>query len=130
MTANKQTTDSMPSADIDAYLATLPDDKRAALQSLRQAIAAAAPGAVEAISYGAPAFKVGGRPLVAYNAAKHHCAFYVMSPAVMEAHQADLQGYDTSKGAIRFPPGKPLPAGLVAKLVGARLAEIEAGTTR
>src|SRR6187200_2358761 len=104
---------------IDAVLAGLPDEQRSALQSLREAIATAAPDAVEAISYGAPAFRYRDHPLVSFNAAKRHCAFYVMSPDVIVAHKADLAGFDTSKGTIRFTPSQPLPAGLVAKLVRA-----------
>jgi uncharacterized protein YdhG (YjbR/CyaY superfamily) len=46
-----------------------------------------------------------------------------MSPATLAAHRDELEGYETSKGTIRFQPGKPLPAGLVRKLVKARIAE-------
>lgn len=117
------------STEVDVFLARLPDDQRAALQDLRETISAAAPDATEAISYGVPAFKYRGRPLVSYGAAKNHCAFYVMSPAVMEAHAADPAGLPTGKGSIRFDPGTPLPAALVTKLVKARIAETErAGT--
>jgi uncharacterized protein YdhG (YjbR/CyaY superfamily) len=110
---------------IDAVLAKLPDDQRAALQSLRETIAAAAPDAVEAMSYGAPAFRYRDHPLVSFNAAQRHCAFYVMSPDVIAAHAAELAGLDTSKGTIRFTPEKPLPAGLVRTLVRARIAETD-----
>ena len=41
---------------IDAYLAGLSADKRAALQYLREVIQAAAPDAVECISYQIPPF--------------------------------------------------------------------------
>ncbi len=114
------------SAQIDAILGALPDDQRAALQALRETIAAAAPKAVEAISYSLPAFKYRGRPLVSFGAAQAHVALYVMSPATMEANQELLAGYDTSKGTIRFKPGTPLPADLVATLVRARMAETDA----
>jgi uncharacterized protein YdhG (YjbR/CyaY superfamily) len=119
-----RTTDATPSP-IDAVLAALPDDQRRALQGLRESIAAAAPDAVEAMSYGAPAFRYRDHPLVSFNAATQHCALYVMSPAVIAAHEADLQGFDTTKGAIRFTPERPLPDDLVAKLVRARMAETD-----
>lgn len=44
----------------------------------------------------------------------------------MEAHKAELEGYDTSKGTIRFPADNPLPEALVKKLVKARMKETDA----
>lgn len=121
--------DASPSQQIDAILAALPADQRAALQSLRETIAAAAPEAIEAISYALPAFRYKGRPLVSYGASKAHVAFYVMSPAAMDRHKDILAGYDTTKGAIRFQPDKPLPADLVRTLVQTRMAETDAAAT-
>lgn len=118
------------SLEIDALLAALPEEQRTALEKLRKTIRAAAPEAVESISYGIPAFKYRGRPLVSFAAAKAHCAFYVMSPAVMDAHRDALEGYDTAKGTIRFLPEQPLPAPLVEKLVRARIAETDATTNK
>ena len=43
--------------------------------------------------------------------------------ATLAAHRDELEGFERSKGTIRFQPGKPLPAGLVRKLVKARIAE-------
>jgi uncharacterized protein YdhG (YjbR/CyaY superfamily) len=60
---------------------------------------------------------------VAVGAAANHCAFFLMSGSTVADHAADLAGYDTSKGTIRFHPDKPLPAALVRKLVKARVAE-------
>jgi len=114
------------SVDVDAFLAALPSETSTALENLRRAIRAAAPDAEESINYGVPAFKYRGRPLVSFGAAKGHCSFYVQSPAVMDAHGDELASYDTSKGTVRFPPDKPLPDALVAKLVRARLAETDA----
>jgi len=105
---------------VDEYLAALSGDKRAALEKLRKAIRAAAPGAEECISYQLPAFRLDGRMLVWFGAASNHCAFY--PGAVVEAHQDDLAGYETSKGTIRFQPDHPLPASLVRKLVKSRIA--------
>ena len=108
-------------ATIDEYLAQLRDDQRVALEKVRRAIHAAAPRAEECISYRLPAFRLDGRFLLAFGAAAHHCAFYPGS--VIEDLGVDLSGYDTSKGTIRFPPGKPLPAALVRKVVKARIAK-------
>jgi uncharacterized protein YdhG (YjbR/CyaY superfamily) len=108
---------------IDEYLAAFSEDKRAALEKLRKTIKAAVPKAEECISYGLAAFRLDGKPLVAFGAAANHCAFYPMSSSTVAAHENDLKDYDTSKGAIRFAADKPLPAALVKKLIKARIAE-------
>ena len=107
---------------IDEYLASLSNEKRAALQKLRRAIRAAAPAAEECISYGIPAFRLGGRMLLAFGAAANHCAFYA-GALPLKAHEKELNTYDTSKGTIRFQTERPLPATLVRKLVKTRIAE-------
>src|SRR5437870_5945786 len=108
---------------IDEYLAAVSADKRRALEKVRMAIQAAAPTAEECISYGLAAFRLDGRPLVAFGASANHCAFYPMSSSTVLAHKDELKAYDTSKGTIRSQADKPLPAALVRKLVKARIAE-------
>ena len=111
---------------VDSILAGLPSDQRVAMQALRETIAAAAPDAEEAISYAAPAFRYRGRPLVAYAAAKAHCSFFPMSPAILDGHRDALAGYVMSKGTIRFVPARPIPAELVTAIVRQRREEIDA----
>jgi uncharacterized protein YdhG (YjbR/CyaY superfamily) len=108
---------------VDGYLAALPADQRAALERLRRTIRAAAGDAQECIRYGLPAFELDGRPLVYFGAAAEHCSFYPGSGAAVAAFAEELAGYDTSKGTIRFTPRAPLPAGLVRRIVKARIAE-------
>ena len=110
-------------AAVNAYLASQPSHMRAALQKLRKAIVAAAPNAKQSISYGMPAFKVDGRPLVWIAAFKEHCSLFP-GPSAIRLHAADLKAYKTSKGTIQFSPDSPLPMRLVAKLVKARMAEM------
>jgi uncharacterized protein YdhG (YjbR/CyaY superfamily) len=110
---------------VDEFLARVPEPQRAALEDLRAVIRAAAPEATEVINYGVPMFKLSGKNLVSFAAAKDHCSFYVQSPAVMEAHAAELTGFKTSKGTVQFTPHRPISAELVTKLVKARIAENE-----
>jgi len=108
---------------IDAYLANSSADQRAVLQKIRVTIRAAAPRAEECISYGLPAFRLDGKPLVAFGATGKHCAFYPMSGTTVAAHAKELARFETSKGTIRFQADDPLPAALVRRLVKARIAE-------
>ena len=108
---------------VDEYIAGLSDEKKDALETLRATIRAAAPGAEEYISYQLPAFRLDGKPLVAFGATATHCAFYPMTGTTVDAFKEELEGYPTGKGTIRFQAAKPLPATLVRKLVKARIAE-------
>jgi uncharacterized protein YdhG (YjbR/CyaY superfamily) len=112
-------------ARIDAYLAALPVEQRTVLGDLRATIAVVAPDAVEAISYGLPAYRYHGRPLVAYSGAKAHCSLFPMSGAVLGTFHAELAGFDSAKGTLRFTPDHPIPDELVASIVRARMAEID-----
>ena len=91
---------------IGEYLAALSEDKRVALEKLRQIIRTAAPKAEECISYQVPAFRQNGL-LVGFGATAKHCAFYLMSASMVAAHEDVLHAYDTSKGTIRFPADRP-----------------------
>jgi uncharacterized protein YdhG (YjbR/CyaY superfamily) len=114
-----------PPKDIDEYLASVPEPARGTLSKVRAAIRSAAPPeATEAISYRIPTFKYKGN-LVAFAAFSKHCSFFPMSLAIMAAFKNELKAFDTSKGTIRFPLDKPLPAALVKKMVKARVAERE-----
>jgi len=113
-----------PPATVDDYLAAAPVDRRAALQKLRATIKAAAPKATERVSYGIVGYKLGAKPLVGFGYWKAHVALYGSVSRLMKEHAAELTPYVHSKGTIQFPMDKPIPYGLVAKIVRARVAEV------
>jgi len=104
-------------------LAAVTPEQRRALESLRQSIRTIVPKAEECISYGLAAFKLDGKPLVAFGAGKNHCAFSPMSSTTVATLAKELKKSDTSKGTIRFPADGLLPAALVRKLVKAPVLE-------
>jgi uncharacterized protein YdhG (YjbR/CyaY superfamily) len=108
---------------VDDYLAALPEEARTTLEKIRKTIKAVAPKATEVISYQMPMYKYHGM-LVGFAAFKDHCSFFPGANPVA-TFKDELKAYKTSKGTIRFPIGKPLPAALVKKLVKARIAENE-----
>lgn len=101
--------------DIDAYLEGVPADRRVALQALRETILDVAPDAVECLSYGMPAFRVNGKVICYFSATKGWCAFY--PGGLVPAFEAELAGFSTSKGTIRFQPDKPIPDPLLRRIV-------------
>jgi uncharacterized protein YdhG (YjbR/CyaY superfamily) len=115
---------------IDEYLANVSAGQRAALEKLRKSIKAIAPKAEECINYGIPAFRLNGKAIAGFAAAAKHCTYFPMSGATLAALKDDVKNYDTSKGALRFQPDKPLPAALIRKLVKARIAEIAKSDTK
>jgi uncharacterized protein YdhG (YjbR/CyaY superfamily) len=108
---------------VDEYLAGVPEPARTTLNKVRTVIRSVVPAeATEAISYGMPTFRYKGA-LLAYGAFAKHCSLFPMSLAVMAAFKNELKDYDASKGTLRFPLDKPLPAALLKKLVKARIAQ-------
>src|SRR5688500_20380454 len=117
-----------PAKTVDEYLAAAPKDKRAALMKLRSAIKAAAPKATESISYGIVGYKQNGGRVAYFGYWKDHIALYGTSGRFIKTHAAELKPYVQSKGTIQFPSDKPLPVGLVTKIVKARVAEVTSGS--
>jgi uncharacterized protein YdhG (YjbR/CyaY superfamily) len=114
----------MASADIDRYLASVDEPKRAALEELRRNVLAVLPEAEECISYGMPAFKVRGKTVAGFAAFRGHLSYLPHSGSVLAALEDDLAGYDHTKGSLHFPINETLPTPLVNKLIATRLAEL------
>ncbi len=108
---------------VNEYLASVPEPARSTLKKVRAVIRSAAPAeATEVISYGIPIFKYKGM-LIGYAAFAKHCSLFLATSSFSKKFQKELSTYQTSKGTIRFPADKPLPASLVKKIVKARVAQ-------
>ena len=114
-----------PPATIAKYLASLSAERRAALQRLRKLVHSAHPKLEECISYGIPAVRLDGKMLVAFCSTAKHLSFFPGAHPV-RTHRAELKGFDSDKGTVRFSVDDPLPAALVRKLVKTRVAEFKA----
>jgi len=108
-------------SSIDEYIATFPKEIQMKLEVVRATIKAAAPEAVEKISYQMPTFFLYGN-LVHFAAFKNHIGLYP-APSGIEAFKHELSQYEGSKGAVRFPLDRPLPLELISKIVKYRVAE-------
>ncbi|MES2014363.1 MAG: DUF1801 domain-containing protein [Patescibacteria group bacterium] len=108
-------------SDINAYIADYPKDVQLLLRKMRAAIRKAAPKAEEAISYGIPTYKLSGN-LVHFGAFKDHVSFFPTSSGTA-AFEKEISKYKVSKGTIQFPLDKPLPLGLITKIVRFRVRE-------
>jgi uncharacterized protein YdhG (YjbR/CyaY superfamily) len=111
------------SAEVEAYLAGLPAEMRAALEQVRATVRQAAPAAVEVISYRMPAFRHDGRILVWYAGFAKHASFFPGSLAGLESLAPEMRPYAAAKGTLRFTPAHPIPRRLITRIVKARIAQ-------
>ena len=107
--------------DIDEYISNFPNDVREILEKIRIVIRKAAPSAGEKIGYGIPTFTLKGN-LVHFAAFKKHVGFYPTSSGIKQFKQ-ELSAYEGAKGSVRFPLDKPIPFGLISKIVKFRVQE-------
>ena len=105
--------------NIDQYIAGFPKDVRVILEKIRVTIKKAAPEAEEAIKYQIPTFTLKGN-LVHFGAYKKHIGFYP-APTGIEEFKKELSVYESGKGSVQFPLDKPIPFGLISKIVKFRI---------
>lgn len=111
---------------VDEYLDAAPEPQRSTLRQLRAMLASILPTAEEGISYGVPALLVGGKPVAGYAYAKGHCSYFPHSGSIIDRVEPKLlEGYDWSKGTLRFPIDRAPDEALVRRLVEIRLALLD-----
>jgi uncharacterized protein YdhG (YjbR/CyaY superfamily) len=115
---------------VDEWLAGLDDATRQAFSPLVALAQHEVPTAEQGVSYGMPALRYRGKPLVGFAAATHHLSLFPFSPTALDAVRDQLDGYSLSKGTIRFSAQSPLPEQAVRDLLRTRADEIDASLTR
>jgi uncharacterized protein YdhG (YjbR/CyaY superfamily) len=105
--------------DVDEYIAARPRQVQPILRRVRKTIRKAAPEAKEAISYRIPAYMLNGR-LVYFAAFDDHISLYPAPRGVAE-FKKELATFKGGKGTVQFPLDKPIPFGLITRIVKYRV---------
>jgi uncharacterized protein YdhG (YjbR/CyaY superfamily) len=106
--------------DIDEYIAEFPESVQQRLEKIRATIKKAAPKAQEKISYQIPALTLDGRDLIYFAGFKNHISVYP-APRGSEEFKKELSAYGGGKGTVQFPLDKPIPYGLISRIVKFRI---------
>lgn len=114
----------MSAAEVDAYLAAVPQPQRSTLAAVRASIEGFLPDAEQGIAYGVPTFKVNGKGVAGFGYYKNHCTYFPMSGSITTELADLLTDYATAKGSLRFAKDTALPSQLIGALIAARQAEI------
>lgn len=110
---------------IDDYLAGLDDVERPVITDLYDAARRAVPDAEQGKGYGMPALVYHGKPLISIMATKKHLSLFPFSADVVAEFADELDGFDVSKGTIRFQPDAPLSAEITGRIATARARQID-----
>ncbi|HEX8376647.1 MAG TPA: DUF1801 domain-containing protein [Pedobacter sp.] len=102
--------------NVDDYILEFPLQVQEILSNIRQLILETAPESVENISYGIPAYKLKGKPLVYFAGYKNHIGFYA-TPQGHENFAEELSNFKQGKGSVQFPLSKPIPFDLIKRVV-------------
>jgi len=104
------------------YINTFPGAIQPLLEAIRAIIIKNAPDAVEGISYGMPAYKLNGKPLVYFAGYQRHIGFYA-TPTGHTEFAKELSKYKQGKGSVQFPVNEEIPYDLIKRIVEFRVRE-------
>ena len=107
------------------FLDTLDNDERELHLRLMAMVKAIEPGVVEGLSYGLPAYKLNGRPLIGFGKNKFGLSIYPFDPRVIRAVRDQLPGFEVGKGVIRHTTDMPVPETVFKLMVELRLDFLE-----
>lgn len=108
--------------EVDEYIKGFPEEVQERMTEIRNIILELAPQATERICMRMPTYDLNGKWLVHFAGYEKHIGFYPQ-PQGITAFKEELSSYKTSKGAVQFPMGKPLPLDLIREIVSFRVDE-------
>ena len=114
---------------VEDYFSRLPKEQVKILQKLRKKIKTLVPEAVETISYGMPAYKYKGKPLIYYAVFKDHFSIFP-NPSPIGKLSKELEPYKVAKGTIQYPLGTEFSEDLLKKILMVRVEDIETSPTK
>ncbi len=109
--------------DVEAYINQFEGEVKNRLLTMRELVRAVAPDAVESVSYGMPAYKQNGKPLVYFAGYEKHIGFYA-TPNGHEAFAKEFSKYKQGKGSVQFPNDQPLPTELIKRVITYRKKQV------
>jgi uncharacterized protein YdhG (YjbR/CyaY superfamily) len=111
--------------EVTNYLAGVEGPDGAALSHVYAVALEVSPEATEGHSYGMPALLLHGKGYASALRAKDHLSVFPFSGRVLAALGDRLDGFDWSKGTLRFTAAHPVPDDVLRAIFAARRAEIE-----
>jgi|SoiMethySBSTD1v2_1073268.scaffolds.fasta_scaffold01727_10 uncharacterized protein YdhG (YjbR/CyaY superfamily) len=116
--------------DVTEYIADLDEPARSVLDRYRARAVSVVPEAEEGTSYGMAALRYRGRPLISVVSTKQGYSVFPFSAAVVERVIAEFDGFESTKGGIKFTDERYLPNGAFDALVVGRRDEIDAALSQ
>lgn len=101
---------------VDDYIIQFTGEVKVRLEFLRNLVRSLVPECIEGISYGMPAYKYKGKPLIYFAGYQHHIGLYA-TPQGHEAFARELSLYKQGKGSVQFPLNEKLPVELITKMI-------------
>lgn len=109
---------------VEDYISSFDGEIQSRLKEVRNLILSLVPDAIETISYGMPAYKLHGKPLVYFAGYKNHLGFYA-TPNGHEAFKVEFSGFKQGKGSVQFPNSELLPVDLIRRIILFRVEQIK-----
>ena len=109
---------------VDEYIGAQPEGSRSTLERVRNTIRKAVPNAEEVMAYQIPTYKLNGKAVIYFAGWKQHFSLYPATEGVVAEFGDDLSPYEISKGTIRFPLSRDVPATLISRIAKHRAKEV------